>query len=329
MDRDGFRTFLKQRKLTEEQIAGAIEIVGRFEKFLNRDGRAGALETATAQDVSAFSAILVKKERNTWDNYLALIRCGAFVKNDALYVAALDLIDGAEALKNLHRKLGETVGPAKRDEIFAGIELPPMGMPNDERPWLMQTVVDRMEAELDPETCTKILGSGLRNLENAWYLDAKRKYEEAGSVDAYLVRRRADFIAELEKIRDEGKLFFNQPITDDVIDYVRQHREIQVGVRQGNVVYEAKIPHQAIEYLAETDPQMKAHYYCHCPWAKASLRPGSSVKVPPVFCNCSAAFHKKSWEVIFGQPLQAEVVETVLAGDPWCRFAIHLPEGTV
>jgi hypothetical protein len=43
------------------------------------------------------------------------------------------------------------------------------------------------------------------------------------------------------------------------------------------------------------------------------------------FCRCSAGFHKKPWEVIFDQKLEAEVLESVLQGDMRCRFAIHLP----
>jgi hypothetical protein len=31
--------------------------------------------------------------------------------------------------------------------------------------------------------------------------------------------------------------------------------------------------------------------------------------------------------VIFGQKLKAEVIESVLQGDDWCKIAIHLPEG--
>ncbi len=114
-------------------------------------------------------------------------------------------------------------------------------------------------------------------------------------------------------------------ITDDVIEYVRTHPEVQQGVRVGNVIYESKIPYMTREYLAETDPRMKAYYYCHCPWVRESLRQGNG-RVPAVFCNCSAAFHKKPWEVIFGQPLRADVLESVLKGDSHCRFAIHLPE---
>ena len=110
-----------------------------------------------------------------------------------------------------------------------------------------------------------------------------------------------------------------------MIEYVRREPEIGQGVRVGNVIYETKIPHQAKEYLAETDEDKKRYYYCHCPWVKESLKAGRS-DISPTFCNCSAAFHKRSWDVIYGQSLQADVLETVLKGDLRCRFAIHLPE---
>jgi hypothetical protein len=66
--------------------------------------------------------------------------------------------------------------------------------------------------------------------------------------------------------------------------------------------------------------------YCHCPWARESLRQAEG-PVPAAFCRCSAGYHKKPWEVIFGQPLEADVLESVLQGDLRCRFAIHLPPG--
>ena len=61
------------------------------------------------------------------------------------------------------------------------------------------------------------------------------------------------------------------------------------------------------------------------PWVRESLKVGDT-SVSPTFCLCSAGFHKKRWDVIFEQPLDAEIVETVLEGDPWCKIAIHLPE---
>ena len=328
MDTDGFRAYLKERDLSDEQLDVSVSIAEQFETFLLEDDRRTSPEPATTENVNAFSKRMIEDELNTWDHYVALVRYGRFIKNDAVYIAALELIDGAEALGNLHAKLGKEIGEAARDEIFKDVEIPPLGTPNVVKPRLTETVMTRLEASVDHETCVKVLGSGLRYLENDGYLGAKKKYEEAGGIDAYLKKKGADFIAELEKHRDEDTLYFNQPINDDVIDYVRENPEILTGVREGNVILEAKIPHQAIAYLAATDPQEKAYRYCHCPWAKESLKGGKS-GISPTFCNCSAAFHKKPYEVIFGQELQADLLETVLAGDPWCKFAIHLPESAV
>jgi len=92
----------------------------------------------------------------------------------------------------------------------------------------------------------------------------------------------------------EGRLFFAQEVTDDVLAFVRAEPEIGGGVRAGNIVYETKIPFLTKEYLAETDPTLKRSYYCHCPWAREAIRSGE--EVAPIFCNCSAGFHKKPWK---------------------------------
>lgn len=307
---------LRQREVPEDQIEQYITLAERFEGF--------AGEPPTPDDVRAFSALLVEEGLNTWDNFATLVRYGRFIKNDPVYVAALELLDGSEALDGLYEKLGQVVGEQKRDEVFAGVEIPPLGAPLSEKPRITQTVMERLERLVDPETCRQVLSSGLRYLEDAWYLEEQTKYAESGGIDAYLERKGQDLIAQLEKIRDEGGLYFTQPVTDEVIEFVQSHPEIRQGVRVGNVLYEAKIPYMTREYLAATDERLKRYYYCHCPWVRESLKTGD-VSISPTFCLCSAGFHKKSWEVIFEQPLQAEIVETVLKGDPWCKIAIHLP----
>jgi len=328
MNKEGFRKFLEGRELPEDKIEQGISIVERFETFLEKSDRTTTLEQAREKDVHAFSQVLIKESLNTFDNFVALARYGQFVNNNALYVAVIELLDGSEALENLHKKLGGEIGEKNRDLIFDGVDLPPLGTPNTKKPRLTQTVLDRMERAVDSKTCKKILGSGLRTLPDEGYLAAREKYLQAGSLDAYLERKGKEFIAELERIRDENGLFFTQPITDEVIDFVRSHPEIMQGVREDNILYETKIPYMTVEYLAETDERMKRYTYCHCPWVRESLRTGKA-QVSSAFCNCSAAFHKKPYEVIFDRPLQADVVETVLKGDPWCRFAIHLPEDAV
>jgi len=51
----------------------------------------------------------------------------------------------------------------------------------------------------------------------------------------------------------------------------------------------------------------------------------SNVKISPNFCYCSAGFEKRPWDVIFDQPVKADVIETVLKGDLICKFTIQIP----
>ncbi len=324
MNREAFGEFLRGRKLTESEIEKSFAIVENYETFLQIGDQHKTLKSSTREDVQAYSATMIKQGLNSYENYVALARYGLFIENNELYVGVFELLDGAEALDNLYKKVGETLGEAKRDKIFEGIELSPLGSPNTEKPIVMSAAMERLENQVDAETCKKILGSGLRDLEYAWYQEEKRKFIECGNIDEYLIKKGDDFIAQLEEIKAENKLFFNQEITDEVISFVNRVPEIGQGVRKGNILYEVKIPHMAIEYLAETDEDKKRYYYCHCPWVKESLKTGE-VSISPAFCNCSAAFHKKPWEVIFDQPLEAEILESVLQGDMWCKIAIHLP----
>lgn len=325
MDKPGFRNYLQEHQIAEEEIEQHLVIVERFEQFLSQSGAQYPSENATAEDIRAFSVQLIQDNQNTVPNYYGLVHYARFVKNDAMVIALIELLDGSEALDNLYQKLAEAVGDEKRDRVFQGIDLPPLGTPLSERPHITQVVMERLEQIIDPAVVDRILSSCLRDLQDEWYLDGKRKYLESEGIEAYLEQKGKAFIAQLEQIRDEGGLFFTQPITDAVVDFVRSRPDIAQGVLRGNILYETKIPYMTVEYLNETDPVMRRYYYCHCPWVREAIKT-NDVAVSAKFCNCSAGFHKKSWDVIFDQPLKATVVESVLQGDEQCRFAIHLPK---
>ncbi len=324
MDREGFRRFLIARKLAEHEINQQIDLVEQFVTFLeHRPDRQVALPASSA-DTRQFIALLVEEKSDTYENILALLRYGRYSRNNAIILPALELLDGGEVMNNLYARVGEAVGETVRDEIFAGIELPTWGTPNSLKPSLMRVVVERMERLIDPVRLTQLLSGCLRDLADEYFIEDRRQYIECGDIDAYLDFKRREHLSELEKIRSAGDLYFNQEITAEVLDYVRANQEVAVGERQGTILYVTKIPYMAKEYLAESDPRKKRYYACHCPWVREAIM-GKGAQVPAIFCQCSAGFHKKSWEVIFDQQLQVEVLESVLNGDLRCRFAIHLP----
>jgi predicted hydrocarbon binding protein len=70
---------------------------------------------------------------------------------------------------------------------------------------------------------------------------------------------------------------------------------------------------------------MKRYYACHCAWARESIL-SDDVDVSADFCHCSGGFTKQPWEAALDQPLEYEMVKSVLKGDDECSFVIQLPE---
>jgi hypothetical protein len=62
---------------------------------------------------------------------------------------------------------------------------------------------------------------------------------------------------------------------------------------------------------------------CHCPFAREAIL-GNDVKIDSKWCYCSAGFTKLPFDVVLDQDLQIKCLNSALAGDPICRFAISL-----
>ena len=57
--------------------------------------------------------------------------------------------------------------------------------------------------------------------------------------------------------------------------------------------------------------------YCVCPMVNQDERIGSAV-----MCNCSEGFAEKMFSEVFGKPVKAEVISSVLKGDKSCKYKI-------
>ena len=320
MDKLGFSLFLQKYKLTQEQNEESVRIAERFDVFSHEPGRMPDAETAWQ-----FSRQLINEGINTEENYIALIRYCRYIQNNPMFVALLELVDGGEVGNNLFQRVAEQYGSEFRDEIFEGIGVVPYGTPSPEKPAFLHPVIERLEARVGNEACKAFLSPSLRDLPDEPFLGEREKYRQSGNLDVYLKRKKEDFLGVLEACQRDGRLFFSQEITPEVLSFVRDHPEMGGGKREGSILFETKIPYMTRQYLEETDPVLRRYYACHCPWAREAIK-NSNVKLMTSFCQCSGGFHKKPFEVIFQQSLKVEVLNSVLMGDDYCRFAIFLPE---
>ncbi len=326
MDKEGFRKYLTDREepVPEEQIVENMKMVERFEEFLKQFDK--TLKTAAEEEFTKFSKILIEEGANTYLNYAAISRYAYFLQNMDLYLPVLAIFDGGEVMNVLHERLGEHAGEENRDKILPKDNLPPLGMPDTDKMKVTQEVVEKMEKVLDPADCKKILADVAHGLPRDFRKGERDKFLNAGSIDEYLKQKRAATIAELEKHRDGGSLFYNQYISDEVVEFVKSRPDVLSGERRGNTIYHTKIPFMVQEYLDEKDEKMKRYYACHCAWARESIL-DDDVDVSADFCHCSGGFTKMPWEAALDQPLEYDMVKSVLKGDDECSFVIHLPEG--
>ena len=240
MDVEGFRASLQSLGLGEGEVGAAIAAAQRLERYLAAQSAPPSAATAWA-----FSRMLIDEGKNTEDNYKALIHYCRFVGNHEMFVALHELIDGAEVGENLSRRMADAFGPDLRDEVFSGMGIPPYGTPSPDKPVFLHPIVHRLRERVGEQACNEFLSACMRDLPQKDYLPERDVFRMAGSIDEYLRLRKEAFLAHLEECLREGRPFFAQRITQDVIDFVRSQPEMGGGRREGNVVYETKVPYMA------------------------------------------------------------------------------------
>lgn len=327
MKSDTFREFLASRGVNDKEIHAKINFIAGIEDALKAKVPTWTLEDVNCASSQSIVEDMIDRGENTIENLQTLLFYAISIDNKALYLLLLQHLDGYEAINNLHSKLAKVVGEDLRDIIFEEMPLPPLGMSAREKSLYAYRIMNRLEEIFEENTCRDLLKDCLRDLPESMYQGNQKIFREEcnNDIDCYLVKKGQKFIETLRQYQEADKLFFGQEINDDVIAFVEANKEIGQGVREGNIIYETKIPYDTKAFLAEKDPAKRAYYYCHCPWARESLR-NSAFKVSATFCQCSAGFHKKPYEMIFSQSIKAEVLQSVLNGDEVCRFAIYLPQ---
>jgi len=326
MDATGYGEFCAKgervkKGMKKKEIDANLKMAGEFESTL----KGKDFSKATKKDVERFARKLVKEGRNDWDAFVGLLRYARFVGNEDVEIATLILIDGTSVLPELAEEIGKRHGAVKKAAVLGGVKLPSVGTSTKQMPKAASKFVRNLRKELGDREARKVLHTGVHAGPKEQHAHHREMYLKAGSVDGYLAARRKEFVSLLAKHASEGTLFYNQRIDDAVMEYVRKTPEMEGGQRKGRTIFVVKIPYMAIDYLSEKNPIMRRYYFCHCPWARETILEGK--ELDPEFCHCSAGYTKKPLDVAFDADLEIEVLESVLAGDDRCRFAVHLPKG--
>jgi hypothetical protein len=221
-------------------------------------------------------------------------------------------------LRKLSTGLEQVAGREVRDAVMAGSAGLSSQTPSDEVIAWTQGAMERLDALVgEAERRTVLTGCACQYPKSA-LAELRKEYEESHDVD--LVHRGLQEQFE-SLLRDTLQL------EEDLVEDVVRRGWGSAGAKAGRTVTATKIPKSGhlAEYLREDDPTRRRQLYCHCPRVRDDLK--ASATISPTYCYCGAGFYKGIWEEILQEPVEVELLESVLQGDEVCRFAVHLPVG--
>jgi len=221
-------------------------------------------------------------------------------------------------LTKLSTLLEAVAGEEIRGEVRRGSASLSVASCSDEVIQWTQGAMERLDSLVDGATGRAILAGCACQYPAAALQGARKAYEESGDIDLahrILQERFESFLREALELDEE------------LVEEVVNRGWGSAGVKKGSSIIATKIPKSGylIEYLREEDPARKRQLYCHCPRVRDALQ--SSVSISPTYCYCGGGFYKGIWEEILQQPVEVELLESVLQGDEACKFAVRLPSG--
>jgi predicted hydrocarbon binding protein len=312
----------QKRGFSQEVTQQAIQFVRALETHLQAAG--SSLETASVDEIRTYIRLLMKQEGFSLEHLLALARYFYLTGRNEIYIYFTSLLGGEGVVESISERLAESVGASKAERVLEGLSIRlsaanPLTFP------LSPRLYGALESNLPEETVQCVLAGNNHGIPAAAFEEAKTLFSASASMDEFLLAYHKKQVAELQHHCDTNTVWYEQSITQEVVDFVSANQEIQSAVREGDVLYTTKIPYDPAQYLAETDPVKKRYYACHCPFVREAILAGSPA-VSENWCYCSGGFVKYPYKVILGRPLRVKMLQSVLRGDPVCRFAIDIAE---
>lgn len=217
-------------------------------------------------------------------------------------------------------KFGECIeaagGADARRQIMDGSHILSSDTPRTEIIAWTQGAIQRLETLMDEGQQKQIMTGCACQYPKESLQEMRRAYAETS--DIRLVH---------QMLRDQFQSFLqhNLKLSNEMTADILARGWGAAGILEEDRIVATKIPKSGnlLAYMQETDPKKQRALYCHCPRIREILK--SNEKLSDTYCYCGAGFYKGMWEEILQQPLEVELLQSVLRGDPVCQVAIHLP----
>lgn len=184
--------------------------------------------------------------------------------------------------------LDENAGPAERERILEGVaSFCPEKDPEGTARWIAGSI-ERMEGSLDRPACERVMLTCSHRYPENKMIEYRALYERTGDID--LVLRRI-----CEDTEAAGLSFVKRP------------------EREGDEILFTKVPCDPEGYRRARDDVGRRFHYCHCDVVRELVRMEDG-RISRTFCTCGGGWYASLWRGIMGEPVEVELVESVLQG---------------
>lgn len=315
--------YYSEKGFTEKETALAVQALSDFQQWIS--GCRSSLEECSVDEMKKYIGHLSDRSELNGEILLALARSAYLAANREVYIYFTQIIERDSIIANLRTHMDSVLGSEKTCRIFNSINVPESGAPPETAVGFTQKLMENLEKELSAEERRKALTANAHGIPSEAFAREAALFRESESLERYLSDFHRRSVETLQKHSDSGKVWFEQIITQPVVDLVKENREILGGVLDRGKILWTKIPYDAQAWLLEKDRDKRRYYACHCPMAREVLNIQGE-RIPRDWCNCTSGYIQQRFNAIFGEKVQVDLLETVLDGDDRCRFAIHVPQ---
>ncbi|MBD3171433.1 hypothetical protein GF326_03070 [Candidatus Bathyarchaeota archaeon] len=319
-----YRSFLANNDMSPEKIELYVAKVSEAVQYFDSQGK--DITEGSVEDFREYVSHQMQLGENDYDDLMPLGRYVYMMNMKEPWIYYASILGGSSIYPSIKERLSELEGEEVCDTVFNSVDIPSLGSDPNEYPVATKQLMEQLRKQLHPEQYRRVLAGNHHRIPLEWFNKQKQWLMELdGDIDAWLDKMHKAAVADLEEHLREDKVWFEQIITQDIVDYVRSNPELLSGVRRGEWIYNMKFPYAPQDYLDADDSVMKRYYMCHCPLARSAVLTGEP-EIPMDWCYCSAGYGKLRYDIAFGEETEVEVLESVFNGSDRCRFRIKIPE---
>jgi hypothetical protein len=311
--------------LSDESFQLAKTFLLRLDGYLKDHGNIEGIDQVHVDEMDTWVAQMVSSHENDVDHFVAMMRYFRVTKQHEIFVRLTQYTGALDVIESIYGKMNKVLGKERAEGIQKHFPVPVLGTDIVEINRFTEQLMTEMKGQTTELELKKILTDNHHLIPRDAFKEERIMYEASPSLDAYLKDLHQRKVEELTRFFEQDRVWYEQIITRDVIDFVRENPEIMSGVLKDDALYITKIPYDTNQYIKADNDQMRSYHACHCPFAKASILE-SGINIDAGWCYCSAGFTKLPFEVALNQELPIECISTALKGDPLCRFKIDLSQ---